>query len=212
MLYVPPGVAHNGVAIGDDCMTYSIGFRAPSRAELLGSYCDDLLMEMSDDDRYTDPNLPLQTNPGEITPAAIAALQAMLLEKLSDRTTFARWFGTSHSTRKYPEIDWSPEDPIRENELQNHLKNGGSLQRNPASRFSFIRENTGTVVLFVDGESYDCAGEIATMAEILCAQTRITLSPKMMKFDAAIELITKLFNQGSLGVWSRHFDGVEHRG
>src|SRR5690606_748288 len=35
ILYVLPRIAHNGVAIGDDCMTYSIGFRAPSRADLI---------------------------------------------------------------------------------------------------------------------------------------------------------------------------------
>ena len=45
MLYVPPGIAHNGIAIGDDCMTYSIGFRAPSRAELIGNWADDLLAD-----------------------------------------------------------------------------------------------------------------------------------------------------------------------
>ena len=47
MLYVPPGVAHNGVAVGDDCMTYSIGFRAPSRAELIAHWCDHVLEELS---------------------------------------------------------------------------------------------------------------------------------------------------------------------
>jgi 50S ribosomal protein L16 3-hydroxylase len=35
ILYVPPRYAHDGVAVGDDCMTYSIGFRAPSRGELI---------------------------------------------------------------------------------------------------------------------------------------------------------------------------------
>src|SRR3546814_4626348 len=35
ILYVPPGLAHEGVAVGDDCMTYSVGFRAPSRGELI---------------------------------------------------------------------------------------------------------------------------------------------------------------------------------
>ena len=34
MLYLPPGVAHDGVAEGE-CMTYSIGFRAPAFADLL---------------------------------------------------------------------------------------------------------------------------------------------------------------------------------
>ena len=46
ILYVPPGVSHEGIAVGDDCMTYSIGFRAPSRSELIGYWSDDLLADM----------------------------------------------------------------------------------------------------------------------------------------------------------------------
>jgi 50S ribosomal protein L16 3-hydroxylase len=34
MLYLPPQVAHDGIAVGNDCMTISIGFRAPDRATL----------------------------------------------------------------------------------------------------------------------------------------------------------------------------------
>ena len=34
MLYLPPRYAHDGVAVGDDCMTYSIGLRAPAAAPL----------------------------------------------------------------------------------------------------------------------------------------------------------------------------------
>ena len=37
MLYLPPHVAHHGVAIGE-CSTYSIGFLAPTRAELVESF------------------------------------------------------------------------------------------------------------------------------------------------------------------------------
>ena len=38
MLYLPPGVPHEGTAIGN-CMTYSVGMRAPSvvKMEYLGS-------------------------------------------------------------------------------------------------------------------------------------------------------------------------------
>ena len=110
ILYVPPRIAHDGVAVGDDCMTYSIGFRAPSRSELITSFADDLVTEMEDDDRYTDPGLPTQANPGEISPEALAALHAMITEKLADREAFARWFGGYNSTPKYPEIDWAPEE------------------------------------------------------------------------------------------------------
>ncbi len=43
ILYVPPRVAHNGVAVGDDCMTYSVGFRAPSRGELIEGWSESLV-------------------------------------------------------------------------------------------------------------------------------------------------------------------------
>ena len=84
-LYIPPGVAHDGVAVGDDCMTYSIGFRAPSRSELIADFADDLVAEMEDDDRYTDAGLVTQTNPGEISAKALDALHTMITEKLADR-------------------------------------------------------------------------------------------------------------------------------
>src|SRR3546814_19173161 len=48
ILYVPPRVAHNGVAVGDDCMTYSIGFRAPSSGDLIADWCDHLLDSTQD--------------------------------------------------------------------------------------------------------------------------------------------------------------------
>jgi 50S ribosomal protein L16 3-hydroxylase len=198
ILYVPPRFAHNGVAVGDDCMTYSIGFRAPSRAELLGGWCDDLLAAMADEDRYTDPGLPVQTNPGEISAGAIAALHGLITEKLADKPAFAQWFGAYTTTPKYPEVDWQPEEQIELEELRAFLAEGAALIRNPASRFSFIRGDAGEVTLFVDGESFDCAGDNAALAEQLCALGRVAVTAELVKSDAAMGLLVTLFNQGSV--------------
>jgi 50S ribosomal protein L16 3-hydroxylase len=198
ILYVPPGIAHNGVAVGDNCMTYSIGFRAPSRAELIGDFCDDLMEEMSDDDRYGDPTLAPQDNPGEITEAAIDGLHAMLREGLSDRAAFARWFGKYNSSPKYPEIDWSPEEPATAAQLRDALATGAPVLRNPASRFSFIRQDTGGVLLFVDGESFACADKAAELAAQLCAEMSVDVAPELIQSDPAMELLAALYNQGSL--------------
>lgn len=197
ILYVPPRIAHDGVAVGDDCMTYSIGFRAPSRAELIADYCDDLVAEMSDDDRYGDPDLTTQSNPGEISDRAITALHAMVTEKLSDRAAFARWFGAYNSTPKYPDIDWQPETPVTAEELRAMLAAGTPLIRNPASRFSFIREGDG-VVLFVDGESFDCTDESSTFAEAICAQESVPVESPWLQSDTVMDLAVLLFNQGSV--------------
>jgi len=199
ILYVPPGVAHNGVAVGDNCMTYSIGFRAPSRGELIGGWADDLLAGMTDDDRYADPGLRRQANPGEIAPAAIDRLHALVTEKLGDRAAFARWFGEYASTPKYPEIDWSPETAIGVDDLDAYLAHGVALIRNPASRFSFIAQGAGAVLLFVDGESWLCEGATATLAVDLCADLRLTFDADRVAPGALRALLLDLINAGSLG-------------
>ena len=200
ILYVPPRFAHNGVAVGDDCMTYSVGFRAPSRSELIGNWCDDLLAELDDDDRYADPGLTAQTNPGEISANALARLHTMVTEKLADHDGFARWFGKYNSTPKYPDMEWQPDQPIAAVELRGYLAGGAAMIRNPASRFSFIRQAAGAVLLFVDGECTECKGEVAALAELLCAADRFEVDPPLMNSQAAMELAARLFNQGSLAV------------
>ena len=198
ILYVPPRYAHNGVAVGEDCMTYSIGFRAPSRGELIGGWCDDLVAELGDNDRFEDPGLPPQDNPGEISASALAALHAMVTEKLADRQTFAHWFGKFTTTRKYPDIDWQPEAPMGLGELRELLASGLALIRNPASRFSFIRGQAGAVVLFVDGELFDCVEEMARFAEQLCAHDAIAPDASVIQSDRAMAVIARLYNQGSI--------------
>jgi 50S ribosomal protein L16 3-hydroxylase len=198
ILYVPPRIAHNGVAVGNDCMTYSIGFRAPSRSELIGDWCDDLMSSLQDDDRYADPHLQAQTNPGEISGEALAALHTMITEKLGDAHAFARWFGTYNSTPKYPNVDWGPEEPIGLTELRVLLASGASLCRNPASRFSFVRHDASAVHLFIDGECYECSDETAALAKILCAQDKVIIDAATLESRAAMDLIVQLFNQGSV--------------
>lgn len=197
ILYVPPRVAHNGIAVGDDCMTYSIGFRAPSRRELIEEWSAHLLAGMADDELYEDPDLRTQENPGEITAQAIARLQAMVAEKLLDRDAFARWFGRQNSERKYPDVDWRPDHPLGTEDLRARLSDRLPLSRNPASRFSFIRQNADATLLFVDGESFECAGETVAFAERICAEDRIQLANPIG--SAATEaLMLKLLNGGSI--------------
>lgn len=200
MLYVPPRLAHDGVAVGQGCMTYSIGFRAPSRSDLITHWTDHLIDTLAEDDRYEDRfDLATQrppANPGEISPAALARLHAMVTEKLLDAQAFARWFGAYSSTRKYPDTDWRPEDPITPQELRDYA--GQPLCRNPASRFAFIRHEDA-LTLFVDGESFPCCtGDTARLAEMLCAEDHLLLDPALAQSDAALTLLATLLNHGSI--------------
>ena len=97
MLYLPPLWAHDGVAEGGDCMTASIGFRAPARAEL----ARELLARMSEDVEpgsnevlYRDTGQPATDHPGEI-PAAEPSFRTSAFSRRSMQARFARRRGTT---------------------------------------------------------------------------------------------------------------------
>ena len=197
ILYVPPCFAHDGVAIGDDCMTYSIGFRAPSRADLVEGWSAHQADGLTEEDRYADPGLARQSNPGEITAPALDRLHAMVMEALADRDAFARWFGQHSSAPKYSDSDWRPEEPIAADDIRAWLAQGASLQRNPASRYSFIRQGS-SILLFADGHCFDCGTDIASLAEQLCSSPMVAANPDLAQNPGAVGLIKTLIDQGSL--------------
>ncbi len=45
VLYLPPGVAHHGVAADSDCVTWSVGLRAPAARDLLAAMAAEVLEE-----------------------------------------------------------------------------------------------------------------------------------------------------------------------
>jgi 50S ribosomal protein L16 3-hydroxylase len=196
ILYVPPGFAHNGVAVGSDCMTYSVGFRAPSRSDLLGHFVDDILDGIPDDELYRDPDLARQANPGEILSDALGRLQQMMLESLSDPASFARWFGTFNSTPKYADMDWQPETPVEPEDVRASINDAVPLLRNPASRLVFIANGDDAVMLFADGVCFDCVGETSAVAKILCAQDSVILDAALASAPAVVDLLTQLCNMG----------------
>ena len=198
ILYVPPGIAHRGTAIGHDCMTYSVGFRAPSRSELLEGWTDALVDALSEDDRFGDPDLSIQPNPGEIGHHTLARLHEMVTERLNDQNAFARWFGKYATAPKNAAIDWQPDDAFSPDEVALALRSGAALLRNPASRFAFVRPDSGPLQLFVDGEAFDCSGEAAAFAEALCASPRIEMDRQKEHTQPTKELIGILLNRGCI--------------
>lgn len=199
MLYVPPGFAHDGVAVGDDCMTYSVGFRAPSRGDLVSAWTDHVLDTLNEDDRYTDAGLPADANPGEIAADSLVRLQNMVMGALGDRAAFAAWFGRYVTEPKNALLDWSLEEQVTAADL---TVGGGQsrFDRNPASRFSFVRLQGDAVELFVDGASYSCRGPAARIAERLCAKTSFAMEPGEFELPDVAVLIVDLVNRGCLAV------------
>jgi 50S ribosomal protein L16 3-hydroxylase len=70
MLYLPPGIAHHGVA-RTECLTWSIGFRAPSEGEIVAGFLDFLRDRLAPAGHYADPGAAPAAHPGELPEALV---------------------------------------------------------------------------------------------------------------------------------------------
>lgn len=84
MLYLPPGIAHDGVAVGE-CLTYSIGFRAPAWQELLEPWLNDFADHTTLAGRYADRGLRATRQPAALPGALVDRVHAALSRRRPTR-------------------------------------------------------------------------------------------------------------------------------
>lgn len=109
MLYLPPRYAHDGVAL-NDCLTLSIGFRAPSAQDICARFLDFLQERLNTDEIYADPGLKATRHPGRIPAGMSTGLINMLDQLSSPHSELLRFVGEELSTPK-PQVVFSA--PVR---------------------------------------------------------------------------------------------------
>lgn len=82
MLYLPPHIPHHGVAVGDGCMTWSVGFRAPALGDIVDSFMLEADRRGLTGQRYHDVELRAIRHPAEITQRDVDQFRAMLYRML----------------------------------------------------------------------------------------------------------------------------------
>jgi 50S ribosomal protein L16 3-hydroxylase len=179
MLYLPPRIAHEGLAVGHS-ITCSVGFRAPDPRELCSGFLRQLPPTAFDAIRYSDPDLEPTEKLGEIPPAARRRLRESAQRLFSDAVEFDRWLGRFVTAPRRSDRPGSRARICGMDELRDSLGRGGCLKRSAAPHFAWQREDDGTVQLFVGGESYDLGQGTDAAAELLCGRERldrVTLGP-----------------------------------
>ncbi|MEN8212864.1 MAG: cupin domain-containing protein [Pseudomonadota bacterium] len=198
MLYLPPNVAHWGVAEGE-CITWSVGFQGPSITDLASRWLEERLSSLPLQ-RYTDPDLRQQQFSGEITPAASARIREMLLQALSfSEDEVAEWFGRFSSEPKENLTPSPPESSITEMDLLAQLQQDTQLKRHPYAKLFFSRQ-AESLLLFTSGESYRLPADALDLAVLLTEEHRYTrqqLQPWLQN-PPCLTLLTKLVNRGDL--------------
>lgn len=89
MIYIPPGFPHEGVAL-EECLNYSVGFRAPEQSELISSFADYVIDTQLFNQRYTDPELTPRDDSSEIKQYEVEKFRD-LVAKMVNSTHFDTW-------------------------------------------------------------------------------------------------------------------------
>lgn len=198
LLYLPPRWAHEGVAL-TDCLTLSVGFRAPSHQDLLAAVLERALVELPADAFYTDPPLAPTTAPGHIDAQALAQVRATLTTLLTDEDALAETFGRLVTERRrFVEDDES--NWIEADEAIEQLQNGASLARTPGARMAYVDHADGSRTLFAAGEAFHLDADLAWAAPLLADASTIdatALAPHLESPDLS-DLVATLISDGVL--------------
>lgn len=198
ILYLPPNLAHYGTAIGDS-VTYSIGFRTPSVAEILDDFSAALVQDLPPDLRYLDtaPRMPAQA--GELRTEVAEQILALLRAQLLDTRRAGRWFGRYMTAPKYPELSNASAEPLSAEALLAWLADGEVLLRNPAARLAFTRHEDGAE-LYADGHLLPCSLALSPLLPQLCDPFTEPLDwlDAFLASAEGAQLITDLYNHGCL--------------
>lgn len=196
MLYLPPRLAHLGTAV-DECMTYSVGFRAPSAAEVLTHFTDFLAQFLPDEERYGDADISPCDDPSQIQRDALERLKALIQEHMGDERLLLTWFGQFMTEPRYPELVAGTEIP--EEELLAGLQEGAILIRNPSARLAWS-EMDGDLVLFASGQSRLLPGKLRELLKLVCSAEALHFAnlEGWLADEDGCQLIWQLVQQGSL--------------
>ncbi len=189
MLYLPPGWGHDGIAVGQ-CLTASVGFRAPAgdglAAELVQRIAESALED--DDDagrdagRYGDKGEPATDRPARIPERLRRFADASIDRLLADARARELALGEVLSEPK-PGI-WFERSP-------GLSRADGALALDPGTRMLYDAHH-----VFINGESYRASGSDATLMRRLADSRRLDAESVARASAGARELLSEWLRAG----------------
>lgn len=199
ILYLPPNVAHWGIAEGD-CITCSIGFRAPALREMVSSWCENLIEKHVSAERYRDSRMIIQTSPSEIRSEVIRQLDKLLTRFLQcDIDEQRRWFGRFITEQKQNLGVESAATKLTPIDFISRFRELGVIHRHPYSRMAFSRGKNSDS-LFVNGTEYNLSLQHGGFLPVLTHYRDLHFGylEEWLEQQACLELACDLYNDGHL--------------
>lgn len=179
MIYIPAGVAHWGTALSNDCITASIGFRAPAYSDLLAASVNSISDKFTPDHRYKDFEI---TEDKYLIPNSIKEQFSKIYDKLSKEElleALSHQFSLQVTEIRHPDLIEIDSVAIQNLDVS-------TLRQQPNSRFAY-RLNENSAILYVNGESYSTDNE---SAKAICHSDFSVVQDK--------EILIELLNSGAL--------------
>lgn len=178
MLYLPPNIGHWGISLSDDCLTYSIGFRAPDTFEIQSKFLDFIQdnLSVNKNDLYKDPNLKLQKNPAEINSSMINKIQQIVNQLRWNKNSINTFIGQLLTDPVETAIFQAPK-PISLEIFKKNLSKK-TLELNPKTRMLFIKNS-----FYINGEFIDADKKYAAHLRQLANDRKISFKPTLGKKD-----------------------------
>jgi len=164
MLYLPPGWAHDGVAEGGDCITCSIGFRAPRREDLAVELVERLLDRAAGGDAgplYRDRRQPATRTPARV-PSALGGFASEAVRRLAaSQREIGRALGEA-LTKPKPRVAF---------DAQPRRWRAAAVALDRQTAMLYDDEH-----LFINGESHRAAGKDAALLRRLADRRRLPMA------------------------------------
>lgn len=194
LLYVPPGLAHYGVA-EDNCLTFSFGFRMPNISEMMDRVSD----KFSADEMLRTPLQDIlrekSTQIGEMTATELDYLKAELWARLQNSSVLDDAILSLMSEPKYPEN--IPEvDEMGVGDLEDALDQGYQIMLEPASRLLYLNQQD-EVLFWANGEAICVAEASIPVLQKIANGERVLLDENLYDADILEDLV-QLLNESIL--------------
>ena len=194
LLYVPPGLAHYGVA-EDDCLTYSFGFRMPNISDMMDRVGD----KFSENETLRNPLLDIIRDQvgaiGEVSSNELEYLKEHIMQQLHNSNVLEDAIMSLMSEPKYPE-NLPEAEEIGTGDLEEALDQGYSLMLEPASRLLYT-ETDGDVLFWTNGEGV-CISETFTAKLKQLADGEALLFGEDFADEEILEDVAALLNEAVL--------------
>lgn len=206
MLYLPPHYAHHGVAM-NDCMTFSIGFRAPTQTEVLDAYLHELAESVSGETHYSDPDLCINSSETEIDKEAITRFKQSLIDTINHSDALLQSALGRLVTQTKPSLEWLADEYLtedNEHSISAQFKAGATLQRNPYIRLAWTAAEQN-IFLFVAGEKLVVDPSYKAIVDILTGSSAINSEQwqLLQQHEGAERVLSSLVEHGAW-YWVNH--------